>query len=74
MINYRSSYMETNVRLRIMGLSRKKESISHLRDKMDKSQKFEKQTQGHIIQNESIGKRFFCSPGVSISPQITTPD
>ena len=32
-----------------MGLSREKKSLSHLRDKMDKSQKSETQTLNHII-------------------------
>lgn len=36
-----SSSVKTKAGLKIMGLSRNKESISHLRDKMDKSQKSE---------------------------------
>lgn len=32
-----NNYVKTKARLRTMGLSRRKQSISHLRDKMDKS-------------------------------------
>ena len=43
-----SSYVKTKTGLRIMGLSREKKSLSHLRDKMDKSQKSETQTLNRI--------------------------
>lgn len=39
-----SSYVKTKTRLRIMGISREKKSLNHLRDKMNKSQKSETQT------------------------------
>ena len=42
-----------------MGLSRKKESISHQRDKMDKSQKSETETKSHIIAKVKYKKQVF---------------
>lgn len=53
-----------------MGLSRKKESTSHQRDKMDKSQKSETQTKGHIIAKVKYKKQVFCSSDESLFPKI----